>query len=62
MDERTQGVDLSVLLRLRGGRQCHIERALYAVAGAGVSCNLDGGRAVLIGRSRGGVRHVLAHG
>ena len=39
-----------------------IERALHAVAGAGVGGDLDGGRVCLVRRSRGGVRHVLAHG
>ena len=44
MDERTQRVDLCVLPCLRRGRQCHIERTLHAVAGAGVGGDLDGRR------------------
>ena len=62
MDERTQGMDLSALPCLRRGGQRHVERALHAVAGAGVCCDLDGRRCCLVGRSRGGVRHVLDHG
>ena len=62
MDERTQGMDLSALPCLRRGGQRHIERTLYAVASAGVGGDLDGGRVCLVRRSRGGVRHVLAHG
>ena len=62
MDERTQGMDLSALSCLRRGGQRHIERTLYAVASAGVGGDLDGGRVCLVRRSRGGVRHVLAHG
>ena len=62
MDKRTQGMDLCALPCLRRGGQCHVERALHAVAGSGVSGDLDGRRGCLVGRSRGGVRHVLAHG
>ena len=62
MDERPQGMDLSALTCLRRGGQRHIERTLYAVASAGVGGDLDGRRGCLVGRSRGGVRHVLAHG
>ena len=62
MDERPQGVDLSVLLRLRGGRQCHIERTLHAVAGAGVGGDLDSGGVCLAGHSLGGVHDFLVHG
>ena len=61
MDERTQGVDLSVLPRLRGGRQGHIERALHAVAGARVGSDLDGGDDLLCG-GRSGIHDVLTHG
>ena len=62
MDERPQGVNLSALLCLRRSGQRHIERTLYAVASAGVGGDLDGRRGCLAGHSRGGVRHVLAHG
>ena len=62
MDERTQGMDLSALPCLRRGGQRHIERTLYAVAGAGMGCDLDGGRAALVGRGRGGAHNVLVHG
>lgn len=62
MDERAQGVDLSGLPRLRGGRQCHIERALHAVAGAGVGSDFDGGGVCLSGHSLGSVHDFLAHG
>ena len=62
MDERTQGMDLSALPCLRRGGQRHIERTLYAVASAGVGGDLDGRRCCLVGRGRGSVRHVLAHG
>ena len=62
MDERTQRVDLSALPRLRRGGQRHVERALYAVAGAGVGGDFDGGRAALVGRGRGGAHNVLVHG
>jgi len=62
MDERTQGMDLSALPCLRRGGQRHIERTLYAVASAGVGGDLDGRRGCLVGRGRGSVRHVLAHG
>ena len=61
MDERTQGVNLSALPCLRCGGQRHIERTLYAVASAGVGGDLDGRSGYLVGRSLGGVRHVLAH-
>ena len=61
MDERAQGVDLRALPCLRGGFQRHVECALYAVAGAGVGGDLDGGDGVL-GGGRGGVLHVLTHG
>ena len=44
-------MDLSGLSRLRGGRQGHIERALHAVAGAGVGSDLDGGGVDLSGYS-----------
>ena len=62
MDERTQRVDLSALFRLRGGRQCHIERTLHAVAGAGVGGDFDGGGVCLAGHGLGGVHDFLAHG
>ena len=62
MDERAQGVDLSVLPRLRGGRQCHIERTLHAVAGAGVSSDFDGGGVCLAGNGLYGAHDFLAHG
>ena len=62
MDERTQGMDLSALPCLRRGGQRHIERTLYAVASAGVGGDLDGRRCCLVGRGRGSVRYVLAHG
>ena len=61
MDERAQGVDLSVLPHLRRGGQRHIECTLHAVAGAGVSGNLDGGGVCLAGRSLGSVHDFLAH-
>ena len=62
MDERAQGVDLSALPCLRRGGQCHVERALYAVAGTGMRCDFDGGGGGLVGRGRGGIHDVLAHG
>ena len=62
MDERAQGVDLSVLPRLRGGRQGHIERTLHAVAGASVGGDFDGGGVCLAGHSLGSVHDILAHG
>ena len=62
MDERTQGVDLSGLPRLRGGRQGHIERALHAVAGAGVGSDFDGWGVCLAGHSLGSIHDILAHG
>ena len=62
MDERAQGVDLRALPCLRCGGQRHVERALHAVAGAGVGGDLDGGRSGLVGRGRGGIHHVLTHG
>ena len=61
MDERTQRVDLSALPCLRRGGQCHVERALYAVAGTGMRCDFDGGDDLLSG-GRGGIHDVLAHG
>ena len=61
MDERAQRVDLSALPCLRRGGQCHVERALNAVAGAGMRCDLDGGEDLLSG-GRGGIHDVLAHG
>ena len=62
MDERTQGMDLIALPRLRRSGQRHIERTLYAVASASVGGDLDGRRGCLVGRGHGSVRHVLAHG
>ena len=62
MDERAQRVDLSVLPHLRGGRQGHIERALNAVAGAGVGSDFDGGGVCLAGHGLGSVHDFLAHG
>ena len=62
MNERAQGVDLSVLPRLRGGRQRHVERALHAVTGAGVGSDLDGGGVCLAGHSLGSVHEFLNHG
>ena len=61
MDERTKRVDLSALPRLRRGGQRHVERALYAVAGAGVGGDLDGGDDLLSG-GRGSVHDFLTHG
>ena len=61
MDERTQSVDLNALTCLRRGGQRHVERALYAVAGAGVGSDLDGGDSILSG-GRGGIHDVLTHG
>ena len=61
MDERTQRVDLSALPRLRRGGQRHVERALYAVAGAGVGGDFDGGDDLLSG-GRGGIHDFLTHG
>ena len=62
VDEWPQGVDLSALPYLRRGGQRHVERALHAVAGASMGCDLDGGRVVLVGRSRGSALNVLVHG
>ena len=62
MDERTQGVYLSALPCLRRGSQRHVERALYAVAGAGVGSDLDGGRVCLAEHSLGSIHDVLTHG
>ena len=62
MNERTQGMDLSALPCLRGGGQRHIERTLYAVAGAGVGCDFDGGSVCLARRRLGSVHDFLAHG
>ena len=61
MDERAQGVDLSVLPRLWRGGQCHIECTLHAVAGTGMRCDFDGGEDLLSG-GRGGIHDFLAHG
>ena len=61
MDERAQRVDLSALPCLRCGGQRHVERALHAVAGAGMRCDLDGGDS-LLGGGRGGIHNVLTHG
>ena len=62
MDERAQRVDLSVLPCLRCGGQRHVERALHAVAGAGVGSDLDGGGVCLAGHSLGSVHEFLNHG
>ena len=61
MNERAQGVDLSVLPWLRCGGQRHVERALHAVTGAGMRGDFYGGDDLLSG-AHGGIHDVLTHG